>query len=255
MKSVLGARQPLPRSSRRHPAIVILLVQVALGFPAAVPGQQERPDRWRHLLPQTSVSDDPRRVPIAPGPQGPDGSIVLRGGRVFDGSGSPARPGTVLIERNRISAILGLEDSSWPPDARVIDVQGKTVMPGLIDLHTHLTSLEMGVPAGQGSEHNRSAADATLRAVERLRLFIQNGVTAIRDVGSHGDVPFRLKEWVRERRLSGPRIFAAGLFITGTGGHAMEGIDPGSTRNSWARLASGPDGWREAVRQEFNKGA
>lgn len=89
-----------------------------------------------------------------------------------------------------------------------------------------------------------------LRAVERGRFFLECGITSIRDVGSLNNVPFRLKEWVSLNRVPAPRIFAAGAFITSTGGHSAEGQALGSTR-----VAEGPDQWRQAVREQFNRGA
>ena len=134
----------------------------------------------------------------------------------------------------------------------MVDVAGKTILPGLIDLHTHLT-----YPLTEGDvQHAPSEADATLRAVEKLRYFLESGITSVRDVGSQGDVTFRLKEWVREDRLAGPRVFPAGQFITAEGGHSTE-----NTPDEWiewmgaTRIASGPDDWRLAVREQFHKGA
>src|SRR6266478_5082846 len=104
------------------------------------------------------------------------------------------------------------------PKTKVSDVSGKTILPGLIDLHTHLTyplnEENFGVAMND--------ADATLRGVEKLRYFIESGITSVRDVGSKGDVPFRLKAWVAENRVPGPRVFPAGAFITGEGGHSTE---------------------------------
>lgn len=235
-------------ATRGAAAILFLSLSVA-GRP--VLGQERSEDRRSFLRPETRVSDDPRRVPASPDPAGPEGSVVLRGGRIFDGSGAAAREGTVVIERNVITAILPAGSTDWPEDARVIDVAGMTVMPGLIDMHTHLTYTESGVPLA----HATDEADATLRAMERLRFFIESGITSVRDVASLEDVPFRLKEWVRERRLPGPRVFAAGKLITGTGGHAAEGLGPTSPLYGGVREASGPDDWREAVREMFKAGA
>ena len=90
---------------------------------------------------------------------------------------------------------------------------------------------------------------------ERLRYYIEGGITSIRDTGSDGETPFLLKEWVNEGRLTGPRVFAAGSLITGKGGHGGEvDIESGAALAS-VREASGPDEWREAVRQQFRKGA
>jgi imidazolonepropionase-like amidohydrolase len=226
--------------------ILLFCLTGLLAFP-----QERAQDRRKSLDSQTPTTDDPRRIPIPPGPRGPEGVIVLRGGRIFDGTGAPARPGTLVIRRNKIEKILPAGASDWPKDARVIDVNGKTIMPGLIDAHTHIdygepeTSIFMEI----------SEADAMLRAVERARFYLECGITSIRDVGSLHNVPFRIKEWVSQNRVPAPRIFPAGAFITSTGGHGAEGIDPDILVPKSTRLAEGPDQWRQAVREQFNRGA
>jgi imidazolonepropionase-like amidohydrolase len=218
----------------------VVLINVALA-------QNKAQDRRDYIQPGTHTSDDPRRVPLPPGFMQPEGSIVLIGGRVFDGTGSPARAASILIKGNRISAILSPESREWPEGAQVIQLNGKTVMPGLIDMHVHMAYKEKG---GMFPSHD-SEADAALRAVERLRFYIESGITTVRDVGSVGVVPFRLKSWVMQDRLALPRIFAAGQVIVGNGGHGTESGDFDAT----LRLASGPDDWREAVREQFARGA
>ena len=235
----------------RETKVTTLLV-VALGSCLFVNAQEKAQDRRKFLDPSTPVSDDPRRIPVKPGPQGPDRVLVLRGGRIFDGTGAAAHEGTLVIERNRISKILPVSSSDWPKSAEVVDASGKTILPGLIDLHTHLT-----YPLTEGDVlHARSEADATLRAVEKLRYFLESGITSVRDVGSQGDVTFRLKEWVRDNRLAGPRVFPAGQFITAEGGHSTENTPDEWIREMGAtRIATGPDDWRLAVREQFHKGA
>jgi imidazolonepropionase-like amidohydrolase len=185
-------------------------------------------------------------------PRAADGAtIVLRGGRVFDGTGAAAREATVVITGDRIAAVLAPGATNWPSGARVIDVTGKTVLPGLIDMHTHLTYTEAGVSV----DDTQSQADAALRGMERLRFYLESGVTAIRDVASQGEAPYRLKDWVNAGRLPGPRVFLAGQLITGTGGHGAEGLSASAALNGAIREASGPDDWREAVREQFKNGA
>lgn len=212
--------------------------------------QEKAQDRRRWLSPSQEVSDDPRRVPVAPGPKGPDGTIVLRGGRVFDGTGSAAKAATVVIVRNKIARILDAGSTDWPKDARVIDVTGKTVLPGLIDLHTHLTYYD---PPYTTMEDGNDP-DATLRAVQRLRFFIESGITSVRDVASAGDVTFRLKRWVARNDLAGPRVFAVGQLITAPGGHGSEG---GLQVNDVGSIVAvtGANAWRQAVRDMFSRGA
>jgi imidazolonepropionase-like amidohydrolase len=207
-------------------------------------------DRREFLQSQTLVSEDPRRVPVKALVK-PSGILVLRGGRIFDGTGAAIHAGTLVISENRISKLLPPDSQDWPADAKVIDVSGKTVMPGLIDLHTHLTQPEDG-------EHVNAISDSasTLIATDKLRYFIESGITSIRDVGSSHDIPFRLKEWVAKNRIPGPRIFAAGQFITGEGGHSTENTpDPMILAEGATRVASGPDDWRQAVREQFHRGA
>ncbi len=213
--------------------------------------QERAQDRRAWIDPKTPTTDDPRRIPVPPGPRGLEGVIVLRGGRIFDGTGTPARPGTLVIRRNLIEKVLPAGVVDWPKDARVIDVDGKTVMPGLIDAHTHIDYSEPETPMLM----DVSEADAMLRAVERARFFLECGITSIRDVGSLPDVSFRLKEWVGRNRVPAPRIFAAGAFITSTGGHSAEGLDPDKPVPANTRVAEGPDQWRQAVREQFDRGA
>jgi imidazolonepropionase-like amidohydrolase len=230
-----------------------LICALLVVFAPVLRGQnrpQDRQERWRFLSPSTQVSDDPRRVPVAPGPRGPEGALVLRGGRIFDGTGAPVREGNLIIERNKIVKIVPASSTDWPKAARIIDVSGKTVMPGLIDLHTHLTYMDPKQP-----EVAEDMADATLRGVERLRFFIESGITSVRDVASAGTAPFRLKDWVAQDRIPGPRVFPVGQLITGLGGHGDEGGLDADPVNGAIREALGPDGWRLAVRQQFKRGA
>ena len=230
--------------------MALVVGSAVAALPWSAQGQARAQDRRKWLAPNQVTSDDPRRVPMPATPRGPDGTLVLRGGRVLDGTGSPARAATVVITRNRITKVLAPNDTDWPRDARVVDVSGKTVLPGLIDLHTHLSYFD---PPYSTSEQP-SDPDGTLRAVQRLRFFIESGITSVRDVASEGDVTFRLKEWVGRNDIVGPRIFAAGQLITAPGGHGSEGaLEVNSTGS--IRTVTGADQWRDAVRDMFRRGA
>jgi imidazolonepropionase-like amidohydrolase len=240
-----------PRAIRPAGLALTLAATLSPALSAQVTGDRRAADRYQYIRPETWVSPDPRRVPVPQVPAGPEGSVVIRNGRIFDGTGAPARAGTLVIERNRITAILDAGSEQFPKDAQVIDARGMTVLPGLIDLHTHLTYTDQGVPAERAIDE----ADATLRAVERLRYYLESGITSVRDVASHYDIVFRLKDWVQQRRLAGPRVFPAGRLIVGRGGHGAEGLNPASPLAGAVREASGPDDWREAVRENFQMGA
>jgi len=212
----------------------------------------EKFKRNKWIDPQkTPVSNDLRRIPVFPEPQGPEGTIVLYNGRIFDGSGTPAQKGTLVIERNKIKDILPPDSRRYPENALVIDAGDKTVMPGLIEMHTHLCTFEPQVP----ERLYWNQADAVLRGMERLRYWIECGITSVRDNCSPGDAPFRLKDWITQNRIPGPRVFPVGQGITATGGHGAEGHEDDELANSEIYVANGPDEWRKAVRTQFNRGA
>lgn len=226
-------------------------------------GPQARPiykrDRW---LPESvPTSDDGLRIPVPADFNAPKGSFVLVGGRLFDGTGAAARPATIVVQGKTITAVLKPGDRNWPADAVVHDIAGKTVMPGLIDLHTHLTYVgpeDMTIY----TNGNTSGAESAMRGVKRMAIHLEAGVTSVRDVASHGDTPFVLKRLQASGEIPGPRIFTAGQLITQTGGHgALHAVTPAypevpnGNPNSMVRVASGPDQWREAVRIQFAKGA
>jgi hypothetical protein len=79
------------------------LLGVMLFFLAGAAGQEKAQKRREFLDPSTPVSDDPRRIPVKPGPSGPDRALVLRGGRIFDGTGA-AHPGTLVTDTSSACA-------------------------------------------------------------------------------------------------------------------------------------------------------
>ena len=243
-----------------------LLLVVSLIATSAVAqdrGPQARPlynrDQW--LPKSVSTSDEVLRIPVPADYNAPKGSFVLVGGRLFDGTGAPARPATIVVQGKTITAVLKPGERSWPEDAVVHDIAGKTVMPGLIDLHTHLTYVganDMTIY----TNGNTSGAESAMRGLRRMAIHLQAGVTSVRDVAAHGDTPFVLKRLQASGEIQGPRIFTAGQLITQTGGHgALHAVTTGypevanGNPNAMVRIASGPDQWREAVRIQFAKGA
>ena len=195
-------------------------------------------------------------------PAGPEGTLVITGGRIFDGTGAAVRSGTIVIERNRIQKILPPGATDWPLDAQVIDVMGKTVMPGLIAVHEHITKAKGVIIPGPNVK--TYAVLGTINAVERLKWYIESGITSIRDMGSHGDIPFRLRDMVAMNRVCGPRLFPAGQLITTTGGNSTEGMWYGNYINVEVPEAilvsaewpvNGPDAWLQIVRQQWTNGA
>lgn len=246
----------------------LLLATALIATPALAQTKDTGPDarpifnRDQWLPKSVPTSDDVLRVPVPADYNAPKGSFVLVGGRLFDGTGKPARPATVVVRGKTIVAVLDPNDKSWPTDAVVYDVAGKTVMPGLVDLHSHLTFMTPADAMNIYGSANMSGAESIMRGVKRMSVYLQAGVTSVRDVASHGDAPFVLKRLQSTGDIPGPRILTAGQIITQTGGHgAVHAFQPGypeisdKNLNSMALIADGPDEWRKAVRIQFAKGA
>ncbi|MGE5360557.1 MAG: amidohydrolase family protein, partial [Bacteroidales bacterium] len=207
-------------------------------------------DRRTVLSPTERTTDDPRRVPQRPR-AGPRTSVVLRGGRVFDGVSGAAREGSIVIEGNTISAILPAGVETSPADAQVIDVTGKTVMPGLIDMHVHLTYPDPDTPI----DEQASEGSGVLRGERNLRYYLESGFTSVRDMNGVRNAPYLLAEWSAANMIPAPRVFTGGHIITGTGGHATERPVAPNHGPDFAWEADGPDAWRAAVRRTFKEGA
>jgi imidazolonepropionase-like amidohydrolase len=213
-------------------------------------------DRSGYFDPGAATTDDLRRVAMPVGFKDPKTSFVIKNARLFDGTGAAARDATVVVVGNKISKILPANATDFPKEAEVIDAAGATVMPGLIDMHVHMTYVfdRTGAPELTGE----SQADAALRGMERLRYFVESGITSVRDTASHGMAPFILKEWADQGRIASPRVFPVGQLITAKGGHADELFIQRTApefEGSMIRSANGPDEWRDAVRTQFKRGA
>lgn len=180
-------------------------------------------------------------------------TYLLKGAAVIDGTGAPAIPdGAVLVEGDRITSVGPASQVSPPQGAEVIDLQGKTILPGFMDVHVHLLGVEhFSLPDLLLTPVELSA----IRCVPGLRRMVEAGYTTIRDVGS--SVAVHLRNAVAEGTLPGPRILAARAIISQTGGHA----DVHSFPMDWVmahaffRLADGADECRKAVREQFREGA
>ena len=169
--------------------------------------------------------------------------------RLIDGRGGPALPdATILIEGARIAAVGPKADVLVPPDASVRSLAGRSVLPGLIDLHLHLTFFHYRPDVVVGGELTYSDTRAALVGVRNLEKLLDAGITTVRDLGGYHQTVYDLKWAVNEGLIRGPRILCAGHLISPTGGH-------GSHLAGLAVEADGPDAVRRAVRQEIKAGA
>lgn len=242
-------KQSKPGKARQHARTVFHFcasVSVALSVFSltATASDTQLHDRRAYMAPGTSTSDDPRRIPSKP-VETTGVETVFAGGRVLNVVDGTVQPATVVVQGNRIKAVLPPDISDWAPDARIIDVAGKTVMPGLIDMHVHVTYPDRDTPV----DKHTSEGTTTLLGQRNLRYFLESGFTSVRDVNGVGDAPYVLSEWSAVNAIPAPRVFTGGHIITGTGGHATE------RPIHFAWEADGADAWRAAVRRTFKKGA
>jgi imidazolonepropionase-like amidohydrolase len=168
--------------------------------------------------------------------------LILKGARVFDGTGGPLRPGlAVTVEDGRIADVLR-EGAVGNGDARTVDLTGCVLLPGLIDLHVHL---------GFGSRDARDAHAPAFRAARNVRATLGSGITTLRDVGTANGVAIATRDAVQRGDIPGSRVVPCGQIICMTGGHGSEPpAAPGM-----ARQADGPDDCRKAVREQVRAGA
>lgn len=252
MKAKLSFQSSLARTCLGATAAAALLALSAASAAQAPSGEPvpKLNDRRPFLAPGARTSDDPVRIPMKPVAEtGPE--LVIRGGRLFDAVSGGVRPATVVIQGNRIKAVLPPDATGWSADARIIVAAGKTVMPGLIDMHTHVTYPDRASPFDeQGSE-----GAGTLRGQRNLRYFLEYGFTSVRDLNGVSNAPFLLSQWSAADMIPAPRVFAAGWIITGTGGHATERPSIPSHGPDYAKEVDGPDAWRGMVRKAFKEGA
>ncbi len=177
--------------------------------------------------------------------------MVLRGGRIFDGVQPETYAGTLVIEGKFIKAVLPPNATDWAADATVLDVTGKTVMPGLIDMHVHMTYPDPDTPI---DEHASEGA-GVLRGARNLRYFLESGFTSVRDLSGVLNAPYLLAQWSADDAIPAPRVFTAGHIITGTGGHATERPVTPNHGPAYTWQVNGADAWRGAVRETFKQGA
>ena len=169
---------------------------------------------------------------------------ILSNARVIDGAGQVLPDRFLVIEGGAIADIRPMSDFPDTPDGEVVDVSGRTVMPGLIDCHVHLSIDGDADPIGQVV--GDTAAMSALRMARNAAKTLAAGVTTVRDLGAkdHVDISFRrgLDEGLA---AAAPRLVLSGQPVTMTGGHCWQ----------FGRQADGVDDARRAAREQIRAGA
>src|SRR5262245_34382106 len=183
-------------------------------------------------------------------PEAPKASL-LRAAALIDTATGTLRSGEdVLVEGNRIVKVgKGLEA---PPGATLIQLPGKTLLPGLIDCHTHVT----GQPEDYyGDIFRKSPIDTAVTAHVYARRTLEAGFTTIRDVGAGEYVDVALKRAIEAGKVVGPRMQVATLTVGATGGHGdLTGFSPYLRFEQFSGIADGVDAIRKLIRTEVKNG-
>ena len=177
-------------------------------------------------------------------------TLVLRAGLLIDGTGAHSREDVaVVINGNRIAEIGGAREVAIPPGARVVDLEHRTLMPGLIDAHMHL----QGAPSDQPHVGTDNMT-RVLRAAGEAKKMLEAGITAARCLGS--PVSPALRRAIEDGHVPGPRLVTAGEFICSTAGTWDDiGIPLDVIKSGRDMFADGVDAVREAVRNRIRSGA
>ena len=200
--------------------------------------------------PPTANASDPPEPP----------EIVVRAHTLIDGRDDrPRRDVDIVVRGKRIAGMIPAGSRPLPPGAQLIDLGSATVLPGLIDTHTHIF-LQGEDPEAGGYDVQLlkfPAAYRVARAVVAARRALEQGFTSLRDMetegAGYGDVG--IKRAIDEGIIPGPHLWVSTLSISSTGGYALEGYAPEITVPKGAQLIDGPVEARKAAREQLDRGA
>ena len=187
-------------------------------------------------------------------------TVVIRAGTLIDGkSDTPRHNQVIVIQGNRIVSVSDAGEAGAPSGETIIDLSKATVLPGLIDSHTHIF-LQGEDPAEGGYDANilkQPLGYRAARATVAAKTALDQGFTTLRDVetegAGYGDVG--IKQAIEEGYIPGPRLFVVTRAISTTGGYQLEGYAPELVMPKGAQIVDGPVEARKAAREQLDHGA
>ena len=182
-------------------------------------------------------------------------TIVLKASRMIDPRReAPIEEAVVVVRGDRIEAAGTASAVTVPAGARVLDLSGYTILPGLMDCHVHIT----GTPGDGGDTQKlrETPAHDAIRGVAHARITLEAGFTTIRNVGSGNYADAALRDLIEEGVVPGPWMWVATRGLGATGGHAdINGWSSELKLPGTAEIADGVDELRKAVRTQIKFGA
>lgn len=188
----------------------------------------------------------------------PEMVYLLKPARVFDGESAQLHDGwVVLVRGEKIEAVGNASAVKAPADAKVIDLPGLTLMPGLIDAHSHILLHPYSETVWNDQVAREALSLRVARATNHLRNTLQAGFTTIRDLGTEGAAyaDVGLKQAVDQGIIPGPRLIVVTRAIVATGSYGPKGYASEWTVPQGAEEADGSDGITRVVREQIGKGA
>ena len=184
--------------------------------------------------------------------------VVLKPSRVWDGQSAESHDGWIVVVRGQtIDAAGPAGDVKVPDDARTIELTGTTLIPGLIDAHTHVLLHPYDEALWNDQVLKEALALRVCRATNHLKSTLLSGFTTIRDLGTEGAgyADVGLKQAVAQGIVPGPRMLVVTRAIVATGSYAPKGFAPEVNVPQGAEEADGVDSLIRVVRDQIGKGA
>jgi imidazolonepropionase-like amidohydrolase len=240
--------------NRLIPASLLLVLAVAgCGQPPATPAAQTA------AAPEERIAHQFTSGPalVAPKPDSTPRAVLLKPARVFDGAAREPHAGwVVLVRGERIESAGPASEVKAPADARIIELPQATLLPGLIDAHTHVLLHPYNEASWDDQVLKEPLALRVCRATNHLRSTLLSGFTTIRDLGTEGAgyADVGLKQAVEQQIIPGPRMLVATRAIVATGSYAPRGFAPEVRVPQGAEEADG-EALLRVVRDQIGRGA
>ncbi len=179
---------------------------------------------------------------------------VLKNMKLIDGNGGQIIENAVIVVDGTKIKAVGVEGKvECPPDYEVLDMGGKTVLPGMVESHVHIGM--NGEPNMDAIMLKETLPMSTIKASVYAKKDLMAGFTTVRTMGDKGFLDVALKRAIDSGLIDGPRLKVSGQILSITGGHGDIALPPEVTFTGWSAIVDSPDEARKAARYQLKMGA